>query len=484
MCGAGAPCQIAAPESQLRLNLNNWTAIAAVAFAAFSPVALAEEGSAERAARLEQRLLELEAQVERLTAGTQAGASTELSARIAELERAVSAGDTGLTSYWKGGLLADSADGDFKLQIGGRIMLDYWNGDFDNAIERLLGSQEDPPAPAEKVESGTEFRRARLYMAGKIYGNVGFKAQFDFTDGDVGFEDVYMTLDQPCLGLITVGNQKEPIGLNNNTSSKYITFMERSTVAALAPGHNIGISVRDSIDGNWGWAVGAFRESDGFGDDVGNTSQGEWNFSGRLAGVVWEDTSIGENHLVHFGVSGALRNPANETVTLRTRGGQHLTSNRLSAVKLTDMSDEGRLYGLETGYVNGSLHFEAEWAHAAFDADGASGDAEVAAWAVTLGYFLTGESRPYSRKSNSWGRVEPRKNYGDADGPGAVEVAMRFDTWSPTGAAGSAPDIDQWTFGVNWYLNPHTRVMLNLLKGQVDDLGDYDMLGMRFQLEF
>ena len=46
------------------------------------------------------------------------------------------------------------------------------------------------------------------------------------------------------------------------------------------------------------------------------------------------------------------------------------------------------------------------------------------------------------------------------------------------------------TLGVNWYLNPNTRVMLNYVKADPtldsdgDSDGDADLFGMRFQIDF
>jgi len=40
------------------------------------------------------------------------------------------------------------------------------------------------------------------------------------------------------------------------------------------------------------------------------------------------------------------------------------------------------------------------------------------------------------------------------------------------------------TLGVNWYLNPNTRVTANWVHADRDRAGPYDFFGMRFQLDF
>ena len=70
---------------------------------------------------------------------------------------------------------------------------------------------------------------------------MSFKAQYDFAGGDVDFKDVWIGLDgQDCLGCmfpdITVGHFKEYFSQEELTSSKYITFLERSLpVSTFAP---------------------------------------------------------------------------------------------------------------------------------------------------------------------------------------------------------------------------------------------------------
>ena len=64
-----------------------------------------------------------------------------------------------------------------------------------------------------------------------------------------------------------IGHMKEPFGLEELTSSRYITFMERATVTeAFVPDRNAGIMAHStSPDRRMTWAVGAFRPTEGNG---------------------------------------------------------------------------------------------------------------------------------------------------------------------------------------------------------------------------
>ncbi|MGD8841852.1 MAG: porin, partial [Gammaproteobacteria bacterium] len=59
-----------------------------------------------------------------------------------------------------------SDDGKFSTTIGGRIQVDAWAVDKDD-YEDIEG------------KSGTEFRRARIFVKGTMYDNWSYKAQYD-----------------------------------------------------------------------------------------------------------------------------------------------------------------------------------------------------------------------------------------------------------------------------------------------------------------
>ena len=139
--------------------------------------------------------------------------------------------------YWKKGLRFDSADKRFKLQIGGRIMNDWAWVSEDNDIETTIGRQ----------ANNTEFRRARLFVAGTIYENVKFKAQYDFGDGDADFKDMYIEFMNTPVGNVRAGHFKEPFSLEELTSSKNITFMERSLPAVFDSARDFGLNFSNTL---------------------------------------------------------------------------------------------------------------------------------------------------------------------------------------------------------------------------------------------
>jgi phosphate-selective porin OprO/OprP len=104
-------------------------------------------------------------------------------------------------------------------------------------------------------------------------------------------------------------------------------------------------------------------------------------------------------------------------------------------------------------------------------------------------YFLTGEFRPY--KHAAFGRVKPLKDI-EHGGYGALELLVRYSTFDSNfyilcSSHPLAPNqIHNWTFGLNWYLTNHVRLMYNYI--MTDDknltLGQLQGHLIRVQLDF
>ena len=86
-----------------------------------------------------------------------------------------------------------------------------------------------------------------------------------------------------------------------------------------------------------------------------------------------------------------------------------------------------------------------------------------------VGYFLTGEHRPYDRKAGAIDRIIPFHNFGPwnndggASGMGAWEIAGRWsylDLNDKNIRGGTVTDL---TAGLNWYLNPFWKMQLNYI---------------------
>jgi len=338
-----------------------------------------------------------------------------------------------------------------KLHFGGRIQAD-------------AAFYKD--APGLDMGDGAEFRRARLFAKGSV-GDFHYKAQYDFAGNKTKIKDMYIKY----TGLpvhIQVGNFKEPFSLEELTSSKYITFMERGLPNVFAPSRNIGAALSGHGD-SWSAAGGVFTNG------ASGTSSGvdsKFDVTGRLTfAPIHEKTRV-----LHLGAGINYSRP-DSTRNLRfdTRPESHITHKKLVDTMGTTLDTGNNVasvlkYDLEAAAVYGPASIQGEYIRTNVSyQNGVNNEPSFSGYYVFGSWFLTGESRPYSVKKGSFGRVHPNQNFQlGKDGWGAFEVAARFsqlDLEDIGVLGGKEQDI---TAALNWYPHPHLRLMLNWVHASVD----------------
>jgi len=393
--------------------------------------------------------------------------------------------------HWKGekGISFETNDGKIQLHFGGRIHNDWFWYDQDKSLQRMVD-----------LEDGTEFRRARIYFSGTLHENINFKAEYDLADGDADFKDVYLELsDIPGLQNLRLGQFKEPFSLDELTSSNDLTFLERALPNVFAPSRSTGAMIHGAFLGEekherMSVALGVFRASDDYGNDAGD---GEYSGTIRVTGLPWYKD--GGRQLIHLGAAYTHRNP-DDTIRLRERPESH------GAARFVDTGDFDAdsidAFAFEGALVYGSFSLQGEY----FMNDIETrylGDRDFDGYYAQASYFLTGEHRTYKNSSGVFGRVKPKRNFkyhGEDRGWGAWEVALRYSkidledghTTYLQRAFGLDRQIwggeeDNITLGLNWYLNPNARVMLNYINADIDSRvyrGDLNIFQSRFQLAF
>jgi phosphate-selective porin OprO and OprP len=390
---------------------------------------------------------------------------------------AVTASAQDLKTKWSKALRYTSEDKAFDLKVGGRIHNDWAWMSADRTLTSATKAAATDPTK-DVFEDGNEFRRARLYISGTLYKSMFFKAQFDFEDGMADFKDVFMGIKTPA-GSIKAGQFKEPIGLEELTSSNNVTFMERSLRNSLSPARSTGFQLNDTAGAEQRvyWAFGGFRDSDAFGDSKGD---GEYSFTGRVSGLpVFKD---GGKQLIHAGVGVSYRSPNDNAISFKDNREVHLAPN-LAKAKIP--SNGVLLVNVEAAWVSGPFSLQGEYTIVNIKATtpGASDPSFSGAY-VQAAYTLTGESRSYKKSAGAFGSIAPANNYDSDTGDGAWEVAIRYSMLDMNDAGVMGGKLTGITAGVNWYLNPNARIMFNLNRTDLDTVGQQDAASVRFQVNF
>ena len=366
----------------------------------------------------------------------------------------------------EGGLEVATYDGEFSFELGGRLMIDAAH--YNESLNTL--------------GDGTELRRARIEMEGSMYGDWAYEFSVDFSDKDADIKDAYFSYMGTDPLRIQIGQFKEPFSLEELTSSRYITFMERALPNEFAPGRHIGISARQYWD-TWTVTAGVFGEA--FDDDADDEGDEGWSLAGRLTYSPWHD----DRNALHLGTAFSRQWTNDEhTVKYSARPESHITDVKyLNTGKITDTKTVD-LLGLEAAIVSGPWSLQGEYIATRLERTAGLDELDFNGWYLYGSWFPTGESRHYKFKKSAFGRVKPISQ------SGAWELAVRYSDMELDDADITGGRERNWTLGVNWYINPRVRLMANYIwvdnNINADDDGDVfgsdapTIFQTRLQLDF
>jgi phosphate-selective porin OprO and OprP len=387
------------------------------------------------------------------TATVPSPAAEDEQAKIERLEQQVQALQKSLdeikgamvkaTPSWKGAPQYEDKEAGWSFKPRGRLMYDVGyvsNPDDENILTRNLGFN-------------TRFRRIRLGAEGTIPGGFGYKAEMDFANGSVGFGDVVLTYspkDRPYS--FTLGNHESLDGLEQITSSRYISFLERSAFnEAFINTRRLGLSstlVNKAGDLRFSAGLFAAHSIDSSVDNDG------WIGAARAV----YSPKLGDNQL-HLGLNYQYRNFQSNNGATVNSGGAGLPSTNQQAryrarpfsqttdVRFVDTgnfaAESDQIVGVEAAGIFKSLHVTGEAQYLKANAYGRGAtfsdandffptasflvpDGDPSFWGgyLEVGYFLTGETRGY--RNGLWDRTKVLKPFSKG-GWGAFQINGRID---------------------------------------------------------
>lgn len=355
------------------------------------------------------------------------------------------------------GVRYESPGGDLKLRLGGRLHLD--GAMFDEDVARL--------------EDDLMVRRARLSLRADLYRDWRVSMEYDLADEEERYRSLWLRYSGYDKSHITAGQFQEPFGLEEETSSNAILFMERSLANALAPGANVGFGL-ERWGGNWSASGGLFWETYIEDADPFASREGR-GLTGRLTVAPLE----GKSGVVHLGLSASWRLPdESDRLRFRARPESEVTEVRLIDTGLIRHVDDYLTLGVEAAATAGPLMVQGEYVSAAVARNGGRDDVSFNGGYLAASYLLSGKQRRYSASSGAFGAVRLEN--------GSVwELALRCSFLDLNSGVISGGRQVNTSWGVNWHPHENVRLMFNYILVDTDEVAGNDdpsILQARLQL--
>ena len=357
-------------------------------------------------------------------------------------------------------LIFKSQDKDYKLWMDNRV---YFDGAY--YFENL-----------NQLSNGLEIRRARFGLKSVLWGKWGAEIDIDFAGNEVDFNDAYVKYHFNKNTFIKTGNFKEPFSLETVTTSRNLTFMERSYVRTFAPKRNLGAAITHYND-KWFGSLGFFGQEVADYDE--NDDEG-YAITGRMAYFPIVD----EQKLLHFAVYGTRRTPNADPDGLEQARFRHRPETFISRKRFVTTGKFNNVshffsYGVEGAANIGPFSIQSEMAWTDVKQNNTKDYINFSAGYVLVAWNITGEPRRYDKEEAEFRRILPEN-----EKTGAFQVALRYSTVNLN-------DFDAYILGgnsenvslaINWYFNPNVKWMLNFVYVNNDryadgngslDAGDY-----------
>ena len=370
-------------------------------------------------------------------------------------------------------LVATTALAAPTVNVSGLVQMDFasFQGDSDSTNW------------TNEFHSGGDVRRAKVALAGDLDELWSYHVRYDLANSRL--DDAWLGFSGYDPVMFKLGRMDVPFGMDFLTGEANRTFMEAHDTLTVnhtvgfgtGNGHGVGLMASGSTD-MMGYHFGAFLPETNAVTGLGGanvTSSDAVTWAGRLTFA----PSSAEDMVYHFGASfytGKVDKSATMQGAIAAGPMVNVRSNNAVGFIVADGGGawevaSRRAWGLEAAGEWGPLNAQTEYMKLTNRGSGTTSDADYKEWYVQAGYMLTGESRPYSVASGTFGRVSPASNMG------AWEVALRYGVTdlgdTTTGyAAGSISanrgEMRDWTVGVNWFATDNVGFQFNYVNSKAD----------------
>ena len=323
------------------------------------------------------------------------------------------------------------------------------------------------------IGNGMNIRRSRFAIKAQLDKNWYGELDTDWTSGTPEIKDAILEYTGIPNLSIKMGNFKENFSIQRNTTSRYLQFMERPMVTALAPSRHLGVAATWSCPLVW-VSGGVFGPELKSSEEMTTMEDGNKDYGLNeglsYTGKVAIRPINNQTSSLHIGAAVSYREPK-----LTSTDGYNATrysSRNSTSINRKKFLDTDAIKGLdhELAYtVELAGHWKQLRYEGAYIARTAYLDPEKTVipkedlgpqtadgWYVQAGWLLFGGQQNYDAKGGKYTRINPGRSWGD------VELCARYEVadfnCSKYYAGGSA---QAFTLGLNFYPTKNVKFVIN-----------------------
>ncbi|CAE6903942.1 MULTISPECIES: OprO/OprP family phosphate-selective porin [Pseudomonas] len=368
----------------------------------------------------------------------------------------------------KGGLEVATTDKAFSFKLSGKLQWDATN--FDG----LMAADQNQPFDDT---FNTFIRRGEFGLEGTAYSDWdwGLRVSYDEYD-DTSVDRAFIAYKGLDFAKITVGRFGVDYGLENTTSSSWITAIERPFMYDYLNGDEdtqFGVNIKHSGD-NYGLMAQVATYEDKYESDDNN------ELYGYTLRAHWAPYLNGTD-VIHLAANYHNSEADDERARARTRMGIRSDNDfRLTLGDVT-VADKDNEWVLESGAQFGAFRAQAEYFQRQISgetAGGANSDVDINGYYGQVSYMFNGV-RQYKAADGKWDKPDNMN--------GSWEIFARYESSTVDSDANAIPanlgiaglvaddaskefETKAMVLGVNYFVNPAVRVSLNYVDYEVDNL--------------
>jgi len=344
-----------------------------------------------------------------------------------------------------------SDDGNYKFWMDNRVLFDgaYF---FDQDTYNGIGN-------------GVTIRRARLAIKTILHKNWYAELDMDFAGSQLELKDAYLKYTNDAGDLnVKAGHFREGFSMETTTTSRYVTFIERSLPSKFSPSRHLGFQVNYMkqkylfIGGVHFNTIGDTEETE-FAQAANKDNSTDEGYS--LTGRFVYRPIFDNDKVIHIGAAGSYRTPKTH---FEVPNGYRFSTRSISNInrkKYLDTDDIANtenitLFNVELAGSYKNIFFQSEYFNNDIKRTDGLSSVNLNGLYAQVG-FLLGD-----------GKYQYNKNEGEFTQPGLgkkgeFEAAFRFDYIDLNDEVASiyGGSANGYTLGLNYYANTNVKLMLN-----------------------